>query len=64
MDSRTQAILGAAVGEAVLGERIGNKAAVLGAIGGTIPNLDVVLLPFFNDLERISIHPGYSHSIL
>lgn len=64
MDSITQAILGAAVGEAVLGKKIGNKAAVLGAIGGTIPDLDVVLLPFFNDLQRISIHRGYCHSIL
>lgn len=64
MDSITQAVLGAAVGEAVLGKKIGNKAAILGAIGGTIPDLDIVLLPFFNDLQRISIHRGYSHSIL
>lgn len=64
MDSITQATLGAAVGQAVLGKKIGNKAAILGAIGGTIPDLDIVLVPFFNDLQRISIHRGYSHSIL
>ena len=64
MDSITQAVLGAAVGEAVLGKKIGNKAAVLGVTGGTIPDLDIVLLPFFTDLQRISIHRGYSHSIL
>jgi uncharacterized membrane protein len=46
MDSITQATLGAAVGQAVLGKKIGNKAAILGAIGGTIPDLDVVQVPF------------------
>jgi len=49
MDSLTQAALGAAVGEAVLGKKIGNKAAVVGAIIATIPDLDVLLLPFFDD---------------
>jgi len=64
MDSVTQAVLGAAIGEAVLGKKIGNKAALLGAIGGTIPDLDILLNPFFSTLQNISIHRGYSHSIL
>ena len=41
MDSLTQIVLGAAVGEAVLGKKIGNKAILYGAIAGTIPDLDV-----------------------
>ncbi|NND88620.1 MAG: metal-dependent hydrolase, partial [Flavobacteriaceae bacterium] len=41
MDSLTQIVLGASVGEAVLGKKIGNKAIWYGAIGGTIPDLDV-----------------------
>lgn len=41
MDSLTQIVLGAACGEAVLGRKIGNKALLFGAIGGTIPDLDV-----------------------
>ena len=64
MDSITQAVLGAAVGETVLGKKIGRKAAILGAIGGTIPDLDVLLTPFFTEFQKISIHRGYSHSIL
>ena len=64
MDSLTQATLGAAVGEAVLGREIGNKAALFGAIIGTIPDLDVILTPFFNELQKISLHRGYSHSLL
>jgi len=64
MDSITQATLGAAIGQALLGKKIGGKAAVLGAIVATIPDLDVVLLPLYDSLERISIHRGFSHSIL
>jgi len=64
MDSLTQAALGAAIGEAVLGKRIGKYGAIAGAIIGTIPDLDVLLMPFFDPLQRISVHRGYSHSIL
>ena len=64
MGSLTQAALGAAVGESVLGKRIGGKAAVIDAIVGTVPDLDVLLMPFYDGLERISVHRGYSHSIL
>lgn len=64
MDSLTQATLGAAIGEAVLGKKIGHKAAIFGAIIGTVPDLDVLLIPFFNEFQKISIHRGYSHSIL
>lgn len=63
MDSLTQIVLGASVGEAVLGKKIGNKALLYGAIGGTIPDLDVVL-SFFNDtITSIELHRGFSHSI-
>ena len=55
MDSLTQATLGAAVGEAMLGKKIGGKAALIGAVIGTIPDLDVLLTPFFTPLENISI---------
>jgi len=64
MDSITQATLGAAIGQAVLGKKIGNKAAILGAIIATIPDLDVIFLPFYDSIDRISIHRGYSHSIV
>lgn len=64
MDSLTQAALGAAVGEAVLGEKLGWKAGAVGAIIATIPDLDVLLTPFFTRLQNVSIHRGYSHSIL
>lgn len=64
MDSLTQAVLGAAIGEAVLGKKIGNKAAILGAAVATIPDLDVALFIFYDRFEMLSIHRGFSHSIL
>ena len=50
MDSLTQAALGAALGEAMLGKKIGGKAALIGAAIGTIPDLDVLLNPFFSHI--------------
>ena len=64
MDSITQAALGAAIGEAVLGKKIGSKGAVLGTIIATIPDLDVALYLFYDKFEMLSIHRGFSHSIL
>lgn len=64
MDSLTQATLGAAIGEALLGKKIGNKGAMTGAIIATIPDLDVALYLFYNKIEMLRIHRGFSHSIL
>ncbi len=64
MDSLTQIVLGAAVGEAVLGKKIGNKAIFYGAIAGTIPDLDVIAANFTDTVSGLAIHRGFSHSIL
>lgn len=66
MDSITQIVLGAACGEAVLGKKIGNKALLFGAIGGTIPDLDVFIgrLLYNNEIDVMLFHRGFMHSIL
>jgi inner membrane protein len=63
MDSISQAVLGAAIGETILGKKIGNKGALVGAIVATIPDLDVILYLFYDKLEMLSIHRGFSHSL-
>ncbi|MBU2974384.1 metal-dependent hydrolase [Zobellia sp. B3R18] len=63
MDSLTQIVLGAAVGEAVLGKKVGNKAMLYGAIAGTIPDLDVTARFLFDTVTATEIHRGFSHSI-
>ncbi len=64
MDSLTQIVLGAAAGEVVLGKKIGNRAMWLGAIGGTIPDLDVLGKFFLSTIDNLAFHRGISHSIL
>ena len=66
MDSLTQIVLGAACGEAILGKKIGNKALLFGAIGGTIPDLDVFVgsLLYGNEIDSMLFHRGFMHSIL
>ena len=64
MDSVTQIVLGAAVAQAVLGEKVGNKAMLYGAISGTIPDLDVLVKPFVDTVTALEWHRGFTHSIL
>ncbi|NAY90931.1 metal-dependent hydrolase [Muricauda sp. JGD-17] len=64
MDSLTQIVLGAAVGEATLGKKVGNKALLYGAIAGTIPDLDILANIFTDTITAIEFHRGFSHSIV
>lgn len=64
MDSLTQIVLGAAVGELVLGRKVGNKAMIYGAVAGTIPDLDVFIGNFYDTVTALEIHRGFSHSIV
>lgn len=64
MDSITHIALGASIGEAVFGNKFGFKAALLGALLSSIPDFDVALYLFYDFYAMLSIHRGYSHSIL
>ena len=64
MDSLTQIVLGASVGEVVLGKKVGNKAILWGAIAGTLPDLDVLLRYFTDEISSTQMHRGFSHSIV
>lgn len=68
MDSLTQIILGAATGELAGGKKIGRKAMLWGAVGGTIPDLDVMVggilqtIGWFDEMDALAFHRGISHS--
>ena len=64
MDSLTQIVLGASVGEAVAGKKLGNKALLWGAVAGTIPDLDVLANPWLDMVQQLSFHRSMTHSIL
>jgi inner membrane protein len=61
MDSITQIALGAAVSEAVMQNKVGRKAALWGAICGTVPDLDV-LIPMGNAVKDFTYHRAESHA--
>lgn len=64
MDSVTQFALGAAVGAATLGPRIGmRKAAIIGGVMGTVPDLDT-FLPSPDPVTSFTSHRGASHSLI
>ena len=63
MDSLTQIVLGAAIGNAVVGKKLKNKALLYGAIAGTIPDLDIVVGMFVDPITAVEIHRGMSHSV-
>lgn len=64
MDSITQAVLGAAVGQATLGRQVGKAAPIAGALVATVPDLDVLLYALYDGVEMLRIHRGYSHSLV
>jgi len=64
MDSLSQIVLGAAVGQAIAGKKMGRKAALWGAIAGTIPDLDILFIPKSDPLGYLLIHRSYSHAFL
>ena len=63
MDSLTQIVLGASVGEATLGKQVGNRAPLWGAIVATLPDLDVLASWFQGELAYLGTHRGASHSL-
>jgi len=63
MDSLTQITLGAAVGEVVLGRKVGNRAMLWGAIGGTLPDMDVLASFASGEISSLAYHRAITHSL-
>ena len=63
MDTVTQVALGAAVGEAVLGRKVGRRAPVWGGLCGLAPDLDV-FWPYADPMAAFTWHRTYSHAFL
>jgi inner membrane protein len=64
MDVVTHVAVGAAIGKLVLGPQLGNRAMLYGIVAGTLPDLDVVLGPFEDDVTFLTSHRGITHSLL
>lgn len=66
MDSFTQIVLGASIAHVTLPKKLGKHRLWMGALFGTLPDLDVWLAPLLykeNPLAEVQFHRGFSHSI-
>ncbi|MBN3563313.1 metal-dependent hydrolase [Aliamphritea spongicola] len=63
MDSVTQIALGAALGQAVLGHKVGYRAALWGGALATLPDLDV-FVSMGGAVADFTYHRSFSHSLI
>jgi inner membrane protein len=63
MDTVTQALLGASVAEAGFARRLGRRALWWGALGGLLPDLDVLAVAFDGPFGEFRYHRGITHSL-
>lgn len=64
MDSLTHTVLGACLGEAIAGKKLGKKAMLAGAIVNNLPDADVIVQALSSPAEGLLAHRGITHSIL
>ena len=63
MDTLTQIVLGACIGQAIGYRKLGAKAMVFGGVGGLIPDLDVLLTPFMGEYGSWKYHRHFTHAL-
>lgn len=64
MDTLSHLVLGACIGEALLGKKIGKKAMLWGALANNFSDVDVFFTPLFHPVDALFIHRGITHSFL
>ena len=64
MDTITHIVLGACIGEVVLGQKIGKKALIAGAVAQSIPDIDFISAFWLSPAEQLLAHRGITHSFL
>ncbi len=64
MDTLTHIVLGACIGEAMIGNKAGKKGMLIGALAQSIPDIDFVASLFTSTSQNLLAHRGFTHSIL
>lgn len=64
MDSFTHIALGACIGEALLGKKLGKRAMIWGALSQSLPDIDFVTSFWMDTASNLLAHRGFTHSIL
>ncbi len=63
MDPVSQAVVGAVAAQAVLSRRLGRAAGVAGAVGGVLPDADVLIRSASDPLLAVEMHRHFTHSL-
>lgn len=63
MDPLTHALLGATAAQAALGPRLGRQAWMLGALGGVLPDADILIRSTSDPLLAIEYHRHFTHAL-
>jgi inner membrane protein len=63
MDLATQGLLGAVIAQAGFQKKLGKKAVLWGAIGGMIPDLDVLSQLSSHNIDHLIWHRSFTHSL-
>jgi inner membrane protein len=63
LDTATQALLGAVVGQAGFSHKLGRRALAFGAIGGLLPDLDVIVMATHGPFAEFVYHRGSTHAL-
>lgn len=64
MDSITHLALGACMGEAFAGNKLGRKAMLWGALAQSVPDIDFLAALWMDTASNLLAHRGFTHSIL
>ena len=64
MESLTHLALGACMGEAFAGKKLGKKAMLWGAMAQSIPDIDFITSFWMNTPSNLLAHRGFTHSFL
>ncbi|MGH8729904.1 MAG: metal-dependent hydrolase, partial [Burkholderiales bacterium] len=63
MDPITQGLLGAAAAQALMGRRLGPRAALIGGVAGVLPDADVLIGSPSDPLLAIEYHRQFTHAL-
>lgn len=64
MDTLTHTVLGACLGDAIAGKKMGKRAMVWGAVANNLPDIDVVTSLWMSQADGLLAHRGFTHSFL
>ncbi|HEX6913628.1 MAG TPA: metal-dependent hydrolase [Chitinophagaceae bacterium] len=64
MDSLTHIALGACIGDAIAGKKLGKKAMIWGAVANSIPDFDVIASFWLTMDRNLLAHRGFTHSLM